>query len=177
MEYVQHLLFYFKFSFSSNSFLSLLDSFTNKKKSTACIAACFSRMHDGPFCDDYNIVYNKVKSWVQENFLVSLCLDLPASSIPAIKECFALHLYFTSSSFYSWFLFCWCITVKLFTWKWWRLVSRVHYLLLPSCNFSYLLWTSQVVFTKMTLIQPSGNDKSRCRKLVRKGTLKVYIFP
>lgn len=57
-------------------------------------------MHDGPFCDDYNIVYNKVKSWVQENFLVSLCLDLPASSIPAIKECFALHLYFTSSSFY-----------------------------------------------------------------------------
>lgn len=49
-------------------------------------------MTASPSCDGYYVVYNRVKNYAQESFLVSLCSDLPNHSIPAIRSAL-LHTY------------------------------------------------------------------------------------
>lgn len=74
--------------------------------------------------------------------------------------CFTPMFYTTFSFLIFIFLMYYCQVIHMKMQK-----SLLLLLLLPSCNFNYLLWTSYVVFTKVTLKQLSENNKINVEKL------------
>lgn len=144
MEYVQHNLFYLRLSFSSNSFLSLLNSY--KKSHQSQQLALQSSFPE--FMTVLSVMTTSMSEQSEElspgEFLGTTLPGFAHQFYSCYYECFALHLCFTSPSFYFLIFiymmyYCQVIHMKMVKIGFKNLLLL---LLLPSCNFSYLLWTS-----------------------------------
>lgn len=156
LEYVQHLLFYFKFSFFHPKLSYLFRSILQKSLQSPLVL-------QSPYPEWVTIravvTSSSTTDWRTRSRSLS-CYDLTwicplihRNSIPFKRNIlvypYVLH-HFLSISWAPFFFF-FCITIKSFTWKLrFSLKSLLLLLLILSWSHSYLLWILSAFVTKMT---------------------------